>query len=104
MTGKTCPASEAQTAIARYVRAGATGVHGAVNEPLNNVFPNAGALLLYTFGYSLGESWFYAQRFLYWQNLHLGDPLATPYGTRPSTPPGTPPVTGHNGEDLSDYV
>lgn len=81
--GMTCPASESQTSIARFVRAGATGTHGTVNEPLNNVFPNAGAMLLYTFGYSMGESYFYNQRFLYWQNIILGDPLATPYAVRP---------------------
>jgi MYXO-CTERM domain-containing protein len=82
--GGTCPASESQTSIARFVRAGATGAHGTVNEPLNNSFPNAGALLLYTFGYSMGESYFFNQRFLYWQNIYLGDPLATPYATRPT--------------------
>ena len=81
--GGTCPASESQTSIARFVRAGATGAHGTVNEPLNNVFPNAGALLLYTFGYSMGEAYFFDQRFLYWQNVYLGDPLATPYAERP---------------------
>jgi hypothetical protein len=81
--GGTCPASESQTSIARFVRAGATGAHGTVNEPLNNSFPNAGALLLYTFGYSMGEAYFFDQRFLYWQNIFLGDPLATPYGERP---------------------
>ncbi len=80
----TCPASENQTSIARFIRAGATGAHGTVNEPLNNVFPNAGAFLLYTFGYSMGESYFLNQRFLYWQNIHLGDPLATPYAQRPA--------------------
>lgn len=81
--GSVCPASESQTSIARFVRAGATGAHGTVNEPLNNVFPNAGALLLYTFGYNAGESWFMSQQFLYWQNIYLGDPLATPYAERP---------------------
>jgi uncharacterized protein (TIGR03790 family) len=81
--GTQCPAGEAQTSIARFVRAGATGAHGTVNEPLNNTFPNAGTMLHYTFGYSMGESYLYNQRFLYWQNIHLGDPLATPYGERP---------------------
>jgi uncharacterized protein (TIGR03790 family) len=81
--GTQCPAGEAQTSIARFVRAGATGAHGTVNEPLNNTFPNAGIMLHYTFGYSMGESYLYNQRFLYWQNIHLGDPLATPYGERP---------------------
>lgn len=81
--GKTCPLSEVQTSCARFVRAGATGAHGTVLEPLNNVFPNAGTMLLYTFGYSMGESYFFNQRFLYWQNIYLGDPLATPYATRP---------------------
>jgi uncharacterized protein (TIGR03790 family) len=81
--GTVCPASEDQTSIARFIRAGASGAHGTVNEPLNNVFPNAGTFLLYTFGYSMGESYFFNQRYLYWQNIHLGDPLATPYATRP---------------------
>lgn len=81
--GSQCPASESQTSVARFVRAGATGAHGTVNEPYNNVAPNAGTLLLYTFGYNMGESFLFNQRFLYWQNLHLGDPLATPYAVRP---------------------
>jgi len=79
-----CPGSESQTSIARFVRAGATGVHGAVAEPTNNCFPNASALILYKLGYNLGESFFFSQRFLYWRNLVLGDPLATPYGLRPT--------------------
>ncbi len=81
--GTVCPASESQTSIARFVRAGATGAHGTVAEPLNNTFPGAGTLLHYTFGYNLGESYFLNQRFLYWQNLYLGDPLTTPYAERP---------------------
>lgn len=82
--GVSCPEAEQQTSIARWIRAGATGAHGAVNEPMNSTFPNASSLLLYTFGYSLGESWFYSQQFLYWQNLYLGDPLTMPYGERPT--------------------
>jgi hypothetical protein len=81
--GATCPEAESQTSIARFIRAGATGAHGTVAEPLNNCFPNAGTLLLYTFGYNLGESFFMSQRFLYWVNCVLGDPLTTPYGRRP---------------------
>jgi len=81
--GTQCPASEAQTSIARFIRAGASGGHGTVNEPYNNVFPNAGTLLFYTFGYSMGESFLFNQRYLYWQNIHVGDPLATPYAKRP---------------------
>jgi uncharacterized protein (TIGR03790 family) len=82
--GTVCPENENQVSIARFIRAGATGAHGTVNEPLNNAFPNAGAYLHYTFGYSMGESYFFNQRFLYWQNIHLGDPLATPYAQRPA--------------------
>jgi MYXO-CTERM domain-containing protein len=78
-----CPAMETQTSVARFVRAGATVVHGAVAEPLNNCFPNASALLFYTFGYSAGESWIFSQRYLYWQNLYLGDPLVSPFAERP---------------------
>jgi len=81
--GSVCPASESQTSCARFVRAGATGAHGTAVEPFNNVFPNAGAFLHYTFGYSMGEAYFFNQRFLYWENVHLGDPLATPYAVRP---------------------
>lgn len=82
--GQDCPASESQTSIARFVRAGATAAHGTVAEPLNNVFPNAGLLLLYAQGFTLGESALYNQRFLYWQNLWLGDPLVAPFAERPS--------------------
>jgi len=95
--GTVCPESESQTSIARFVRAGATGTHGTVAEPLNNTFPGAGTLLHYTFGYNLGESYFFNQRFLYWQNIYLGDPLTTPYAERPMvtiTPSGEVPSGG----------
>jgi uncharacterized protein (TIGR03790 family) len=83
-TGTICPESESQTSIARFVRAGATAAHGTVAEPLNNVFPNAGLLLYYALGYNVGESVLFNQRYVYWQNLLLGDPLTTPYAQRPT--------------------
>jgi len=92
----TCPANESQTSIARFVRAGATGVHGTVAEPLNNSFPDAAAMVLYHEGYSLGESFLYAQEYLYWFNLVLGDPLATPFAARPEVTIADPVA----GEDL----
>jgi len=82
-SGQTCPESESQTSVARFVRAGASAAHGTVAEPLNNVFPNAGMLLLYGRGYTLGEAALYNQRFLHWVNLWLGDPLMAPYAERP---------------------
>ncbi|MEL6349700.1 MAG: TIGR03790 family protein [Myxococcota bacterium] len=82
--GTSCPENESQTAIARFVRAGATGAHGTVNEPLNNSFPNAGTLLMYALGYNLGESFFFNQPVIYWQNLVVGDPLTTPFAERPT--------------------
>jgi uncharacterized protein (TIGR03790 family) len=81
--GLTCPESEMQTSIARFVRSGATGVHGTTNEPLNNSFVGAGLFLLQTFGYGMVESAMFTQRYLYWQNILLGDPLATPWAERP---------------------
>jgi uncharacterized protein (TIGR03790 family) len=91
----TCPETEAQTSIARFVRAGVTGVHGTVAEPLNTCFPNAGTLLLYTAGYNMGESFLFNQRFIMWRNLLVGDPLTTPYATRP-----TVTISGHEGNQL----
>jgi uncharacterized protein (TIGR03790 family) len=93
--GVVCPASESQTSIARFVRAGATAVHGTVAEPLNNVFPNAGALALYSSGYTVGESFLYTQRFLYWQNVLLGDPLVAAFAERPEVTVG--PEVGAGG-------
>lgn len=83
-TGETCPESESQTSIARFVRAGATGVQGTVAEPLNNCFPNAGTLILYSQGFSMGEAWIANQRYLHWVNTYLGDPLTTPFAERPA--------------------
>ena len=85
---------ESQTSIARFVRAGASATHGTVNEPLNNVFPNAGVMLMYSQGYALGESVLYNHRYLYWQSLLLGDPLMTPFDERPTVSVGSEVYAG----------
>jgi hypothetical protein len=81
--GTTCPLDEDQTSNAFFVRAGATGVEGAVTEPTTLGFPRAGTLLFYTFGYNLAESYFFNTSVVYWQNSIVGDPLASPFAERP---------------------
>ena len=78
-----CPENEVQTAIGHLIALGASQVHGTVDEPLNNSFPNAGAYYLYDAGYTAAESWFYNQPFLFWQNAYWGDGLAAPFCERP---------------------
>ena len=90
-SGETCPERESQTSIARFVRAGATGAHGTVAEPLNNTFPDASTILLYQEGYTMGEAFLFSSEFLYWYNLVLGDPLAAPYAHRPEIVVAEPP-------------
>lgn len=82
-TGETCPGNESQTSMLRFIRAGASATQGTVAEPLNNVFPNAGTLVLYHQGYTLGESWLYNMRYLHWVNTWVGDPLMAPFAERP---------------------
>ncbi len=74
---------ESQVSIARWVAAGVGGVHGTVDEPLNNVFPSRGFLVSYVDGATLAESFLGAMPFSYWLNLALGDPMLAPYAQRP---------------------
>ena len=78
-----CPENESQTAIGHLIALGASQVHGTVDEPLNNSFPNMGAYYLYDAGYTAAESWFYNQPYLFWQNAYWGDGLAAPFAQRP---------------------
>lgn len=75
---------ETQVAIARWVAAGVGGVHGTVDEPLNNAFPSRRFLVSYADGATLAESFFGAFPYVYWLNLVLGDPMLAPYAERPS--------------------
>ena len=78
-----CPKDEVQTAVGHLIALGASQVHGTVDEPLNNSFPNMGAYYLYDAGYTAAESWLYNQPYLFWQNAYWGDGLAAPFAQRP---------------------
>lgn len=75
--------AESQVSICRWVRAGVTGAHGTVAEPLANSFPSRYFLVDYRQGATLAESYLRNMPFVYWMNLVLGDPMAAPYATRP---------------------
>jgi uncharacterized protein (TIGR03790 family) len=74
---------EAQVSIARWIRSGAAGAHGATDEPLNNAFPSRRFLVDYVDGYTLAESYLRRMPFAYWQNLVIGDPMLAAYAVRP---------------------
>jgi hypothetical protein len=74
---------ETQVSISRWVEQGVGGVHGTVDEPLNNVFPRRLLILDYVKGASLAEAYFRWLPFQYWKNLVLGDPMLAPYAKRP---------------------
>jgi hypothetical protein len=78
------PSEEVQVSIARWVAKGVAGVHGTVDEPLNNVFPSRRLIVDYASGGTLGEAYARNLPFVYWKNLVLGDPMAAPYARRPS--------------------
>ena len=74
---------ESQVSIARWVAKGVGGVHGTVDEPLNNCFPSRKLILDYTSGAPLSEAYLRRMPFVYWRNLVLGDPMLAPYAKRP---------------------
>ncbi|MFO0723542.1 MAG: TIGR03790 family protein [Myxococcota bacterium] len=78
------PADEVQVSIARWVAMGVAGVHGTVDEPLNNCFPSRQLIVDYAEGGTLGEAYLRAMPFVYWRNLVLGDPMTAPYKTKTS--------------------
>ncbi len=74
---------ESQVSIARWVEKGVGGVHGTVDEPLNNVFPSRFLIVDYAKGAPLAEAYFRELPYVYWKNLVLGDPMLAPYAKRP---------------------
>lgn len=74
---------EAQVSISRWAAQGVAGVHGAVDEPLNNCFPHRRFLTEYAEGATLAEAYLRNMPFVFWRNLVLGDPMAAPWAKRP---------------------
>jgi MYXO-CTERM domain-containing protein len=74
---------ESQVSIARWVAKGVGGVHGTVDEPLNNCFPSRRLIVDYVSGAPLAEAYLRRMPFAYWRNLVLGDPMLAPYAKRP---------------------
>jgi MYXO-CTERM domain-containing protein len=74
---------ESQVSIARWVAKGVAGVHGTVDEPLNNCFPSRRFISDYAAGAPLAEAYLRRMPYQYWRNLVLGDPMAAPYAKRP---------------------
>ena len=74
------PGSDGQSAIGDLIAHGITGVKGYIDEPLLQAIASPSiALDRYTRGYTLGESFAAASRFVGWTDLIIGDPLAHPY-------------------------
>jgi uncharacterized protein (TIGR03790 family) len=72
-----------QFPVTHMVRAGFTGVHGAVAEPYAHTFPRSDLFNVYAEGFTLAEAFHQRLPNLYWMNLTLGDPLCAPYAKRP---------------------
>ncbi len=94
--------TSAQTKASEWIRKGASGTFGTVQEPCNypNKFPHARAHLFYHQGLPLGAAAFRSLRSFPVQGLLLGDPLTSPFDTAPSVAvsaapggPGTVSIT-----------
>lgn len=88
-----------QTKVSEWIRQGASGSWGAVEEPCNypGKFPTPRVHVYYFQGLSLGEAAFRAVEFMPFQGLLYGDPLTQPFALPPTVDvPDAPagPVSG----------
>eukprot|EP00913_Durusdinium_trenchii_P006207 g5819.t1 len=88
-----------QTKASEWIRKGASGSYGAVQEPCNYIgkFPRANFHVAYAGGMTLGESAYRSLAFFPFQGLIYGDPLTRPFAHIPSVSvPDAPtaPVSG----------
>ncbi len=88
-----------QTKVSSWIRKGASGSWGAVEEPCNysGKFPHARMHLYYYLGLSLGEAVYRSVNYIPFQGLLYGDPLTRPFAYLPTVDvPDAPtgPVSG----------
>jgi uncharacterized protein (TIGR03790 family) len=71
------PTTGGQSLIADLIAQGVTGVKGYSDEPLLQAIASPSiALDRYTSGFTLAESFYAASRFVGWEDIVIGDPLA----------------------------
>ncbi len=74
------PTSGGQSLIADLIANHITGVKGYCDEPLLQAVASPTVLFdRYTSGWTLAESFYAASRFIGWEDIVIGDPLAAPY-------------------------
>lgn len=87
-----------QTKISAWIRKGASGSAGEIEEPCNYLgkFPNANFHAIYFQGLSLGEAYLRSVGYVPFQGLLIADPMTRPFATFPSVSASVPgaPVSG----------
>lgn len=75
-----------QSQIGDLIHTGITGIKGYVTEPYGTSMARAQILFdRYTRGFNLAESFYMASPFLCWKDVVIGDPLCSPYSTKPGS-------------------
>ena len=75
------PTTGGQSLIADLIDARVTGAKGYCDEPFLPAIASPTILFdRYTKGWTLAESFYAASRFVAWEDIVIGDPLAMPYG------------------------
>jgi hypothetical protein len=89
-----------QTKVSSWIRNGASGSHGAVEEPCNDggKFPHPQMHAHYFRGLSLGEAVFRSLQYVPFQTMIYGDPLTQPFATIPSVDVPDAPASVVSGE------
>jgi hypothetical protein len=87
-----------QSKMSQWIRKGASGTSGTVEEPCNYTqkFVAANFHNLYYQGMALGEAWLRSMGFVPFQSLLIGDPLCRPFA-RFSTVSGNAPLGAVSG-------
>jgi uncharacterized protein (TIGR03790 family) len=77
------PTAGGQSLIADLIESKVTGVKGYCDEPFLLAVASPSVLFdRYTRGWTLAESFYAASRFVGWEDIVIGDPLAAPYAAR----------------------